>query len=249
MDNKILIGCDPELFVYDAQGRPVSAFDLIEGSKVCPKPVPNGAIQRDGVAAEFNIKPADNVNDFIYRIRSVRSSLLEEIHKTDRGYVLKANPTIKFTRKQWNSISEDAKMLGCEPDFSAYTPTKPNERPITDKFMRTGAGHIHISWGETVNDFMAPLYRTKVASLIWHLDKHLYKESLKWDKDKERQELYGQAGAFRPKPYGVEYRTLSNAWLNSEDTMKFVFNTAKACTMNWLNGTKVKDYDLPAYRM
>ena len=32
-----------------------------------------------------------------------------------------------------------------------------------------------------------------------------------------RKELYGKAGAHRPKDYGVEYRVLSNYWLKSPE--------------------------------
>ena len=35
--------------------------------------------------------------------------------------------------------------------------------------------------------------------------------------------MYGKAGAFRPKTYGVEYRTLSNAWLFSKKLQSFVY--------------------------
>jgi hypothetical protein len=57
------------------------------------------------------------------------------------------------------------------------------------------------------------------------LDLRLAVPSLIWDKDKKRRLLYGKAGCFRPKPYGMEYRTLSNAWLNPAipHVRKFIF--------------------------
>jgi hypothetical protein len=35
--------------------------------------------------------------------------------------------------------------------------------------------------------------------------------------------LYGAPGSFRPKSFGVEYRPLSNAWLNSPEIAQQVY--------------------------
>lgn len=56
------------------------------------------------------------------------------------------------------------------------------------------------------------------------MDLHLGVPSLVLDKDTERRKLYGKAGAFRPKPYGVEYRTLSNFWIWSEENIKWAWD-------------------------
>ena len=49
------------------------------------------------------------------------------------------------------------------------------------------------------------------------------------DPGTERRQLYGLAGSFRQKKYGVEYRSLSNWWIFSEETMQWFFeNTHKA---------------------
>lgn len=241
----ILIGCDPELFVYTQTGVPVSAHDLLPGTKWEPFEVSNGAIQVDGVAAEFNIKPAATEEEFLHNIAKVEHDLLEKLLEKRKGLVLRASPVIKFTRKQWNEIPESAKMLGCEPDWDAYSLTH-NVKPETNKFMRTGSGHIHISWGQTPNDVKKPCVNY-VASLVHHLDYHLYPQSLLWDKDKERQELYGKPGAMRPKDYGVEYRTLSNRWVADEKTIRYVFRTAKLCTEKWMDGYKPDMYKVEPY--
>jgi hypothetical protein len=38
-----------------------------------------------------------------------------------------------------------------------------------------------------------------------------------------RRKVYGQAGRYRPKEYGMEYRSLGNFWLASPKTVKLVF--------------------------
>jgi hypothetical protein len=50
--------------------------------------------------------------------------------------------------------------------------------------------------------------------------------------------MYGAAGAFRPKPYGVEYRVLSNAWLTTEDRMRFVFDQTVAAVNDLIAGKR-----------
>ena len=53
--------------------------------------------------------------------------------------------------------------------------------------------------------------------------------SVLMDEGEMRKQLYGKAGCFRPKPYGVEYRTLSNFWIFKKKHIEWVWrNTARA---------------------
>ena len=241
----IKIGAAPELFVYTKDNKPTSAHDLLPGNKLMPYPVTRGAMQVDGVAAEFNIEPATTEEEFLFNIRSVRDEMLAELNKSG-SYILRAQPTIRFTRKQWNEIPDFAKELGCEPDFNAYT-LEANPKPHTNKFMRTGSGHVHISWGDKVEDPFDTGWMANCAGLVKHLDHHLMPQAYKWDKDKERMELYGKAGAFRTKSYGVEYRVLSNAWLATEARIRYVFRTVHYITNKWTSGCVPGDYKVEAY--
>lgn len=246
MVHKIRIGADPELFVFSkATGLPVSAHDLIPGTKDEPYRVPSGAIQVDGVAAEFNIDPAATVSEFTNNIFLVKSVLWRNLRAKNEDYVLRAFPAVSFTRKIWESIPEEAKQLGCTPDYSAYT-LAANPAPDSKQMMRTGSGHIHVSWTEEPARITRE-YVEHVADLVRHLDTHLYPQSRKWDNDEKRRKLYGEIGAFRPKTYGVEYRVLSNKWLDSLRTQEYVFNATKYITERWLAGMKAEDYLVPDY--
>jgi hypothetical protein len=65
-------GCDPEGFIKNTQtGEYVTAEGLIPGTKLEPHPVKHGAVQVDGMAAEFNIDPASELHDFNRNIAAV----------------------------------------------------------------------------------------------------------------------------------------------------------------------------------
>lgn len=226
----ILIGADPELFVKK-NGVYVSGHNLIEGTKDKPFKVPFGAVQVDGMALEFNIDPASTQEEFLHNIKSVKKTLKKMVP----DYELVALPVADFDPEYFaNEVPPEAKVLGCDPDYNAWT-GKINEPPKADAPFRTASGHIHIGWteGADVND---PYHFSDCMTLVRQLDYTLGMYSLLWDKDNRRRNLYGQAGAFRPKPYGVEYRVMSNMWLNSEALIKWVFRTAVRSTEALANG-------------
>jgi hypothetical protein len=85
---------------------------------------------------------------------------------------------------------------------------------------------------------------TKLISiLVRQLDCILYPASLLWDDDDKRRTLYGKIGAFRPKEYGVEYRPLSNAYLSSKKTQKYVFDVAMKAASDFFDGILYFDND------
>ena len=216
------IGCDPELFLRDQNGRFVSGHDLIPGTKEEPFFVPDGAIQRDGVALEFNTAPATTADEFTHNIESVMSSLRDHytINRPDCEFAIE--PTALFERDYFDGLPDEPKLLGCTPDFNAYTGVE-NSPPHTDEPFRTGAGHIHIGWGMGFS-ISNPEHFALCRRVVKQLDCVLYPASLLWDRDNKRRSLYGKIGAFRPKKYGVEYRPLSNAILKAKFIQKFVFD-------------------------
>ena len=68
------IGSDPEFFLKTGEEF-ISAHAMVPGNKVNPFPVPNGAVQVDGMALEFNIDPAVSSGEFVHNINTVLESL------------------------------------------------------------------------------------------------------------------------------------------------------------------------------
>ena len=231
--SKVVIGSDPEIFVKDGSGVNISAHDLIPGTKAHPFKVEKGAVQVDGTALEFNIDPAKTSKEFVSHIRIVMKQLQDMVKDKNSLLQFDIKPAVIYGKDLFASIPEEAKELGCEPDYNAYTGSV-NPRPDSSllkglETMRTGSGHIHIGWTEGV-DKMDPAHFEDCRILTRFLDWSLLNASKYWDTDTNRSRLYGAAGAFRPKPYGMEYRVLSNKWLESPELCEFVFEVSKKMT-------------------
>lgn len=236
--DKLLIGADPEVFVVNPEGKFISAHAMCKGTKEKPEPVKNGAVQVDGTALEFNIDPADNPEDFAFRISSVMDILKGYIPE---GCTIAATPVAKFGHEYLATLPESATELGCNPDFNAWTSLE-NPRPDAKMDFRTGSGHVHIGWNHLLGvgsfDPTSPEHKETCELFVKELDYALGVPSLLYDKDKIRRKLYGKAGAYRPKPYGMEYRVLSNRWLRDPQLMAWVFNNVKQAYDNLVGGNR-----------
>jgi len=218
-------GADPELFIMDDKGRYVTAEGLIPGTKAEPYKVEYGAVQVDGMAAEFNIDPVSTFVEFDRNITAVMRTLKNML---PRGYSLRAESAVTFDQEQWDLAPPEAKVLGCTPDFNAWTgdvnpPPNCDDKPT----LRTASGHVHIGWTNGVDPFDAD-HMTHCRDLVKQLDWYLGGWSLLQDDDPTRRLLYGKAGAMRFKPYGVEYRVLSNFWLKGTNSRRAVWNRMNA---------------------
>ena len=211
----ILIGSDPEVFLFDPRtGSPISSIGLIGGSKKSPRPLERQgfALQEDNVAVEFNIPPADTMQAFVESIEWSIKRIEKEVEPM--GYKVNISAAVDFPENQLEH--PNARLAGCDPDYNAWTRTI-NPRPnVSGGQMRTGAGHVHIGVGKP-----APLFTRE--TLIKACDLFLGVPSTILDQDIKRKALYGKAGAFRPTKYGCEYRVLSNFWLRERKLMEWVY--------------------------
>ncbi len=229
---KITIGCDPEIFLRrKSDNKLVSAHDLIPGTKAVPYKVEGGAIQVDGIAAEFNTNPADNWRDWYNNIGLVRTQLQAMLPHHTFSY----EPAVMLDKDYFETLPDGTKLLGCDPDFNAWT-GQVNPPPNGKSLMRTGAGHIHVGWTQVENP-MSEVHFEECRTVVRQLDYYLGVPSILWDTDNRRREMYGKAGAFRPKPYGVEYRTPSNAWLRHDRLWPNLFTFSRMALEGLITGS------------
>lgn len=216
----IMLGCDPEAFLVDVNGILRSSIGKIGGSKESPAPLPLGngyAVQEDNVALEFNIPPASSEGEFLFSINRTLG-FLGDIVDGSYGYKISQLSAASFPEEELQDPA--ALEFGCDPDYNAWTGHR-NPRPSAeDKSLRSCGGHVHIGYD-----------REKVSGeeIIKHMDLFCGVPSVLMDTGELRKQLYGKAGAFRYKPYGVEYRTLSNFWIFNDERIKWVWrNTNRA---------------------
>ncbi len=236
------LGCDPEVFVKK-DGAPISAYGLIPGNKTAPYKTERGAVQVDGMALEFNTNPVD-YNDFDgFNENIVRTKAALKTFLTERGdgkYNIVEIPVMEFDPAYLASQPDEAKELGCDPDYDAYT-LKPNPRPDGDRPFRTGAGHVHVGWGADIpvdNEEHIEI----CANFVRTLDATVGLFMTFIDRDPRRRELYGKAGAFRPKPYGVEYRTPSNVWIRNKDRRFLMHNLINRAISHQQSGNSFESF-------
>ncbi len=223
---KLLVaGADPELFLKHPETHElISAIGIVPGNKDNPYDISDVlqstkdgfAIQVDNVAAEFCIPPSASKEELTENILLVLNNF-NKIVETD--VCISTEASAIFPPELLNNPI--AQTFGCDPDFNAWTERENRKPQSVNKNLRSVGGHIHVGYDD--------ISTQASLNIIKAMDLFLGVPSILLDSDTQRRELYGKAGAFRFKPYGVEYRTLSNFWIFSKDTIEWVFeNTSKA---------------------
>lgn len=213
----ITIGADIEVFLQDINTKEiVSAEGIIKGTKEEPHQFKDGgfATSLDNVMAEFNIAPAKSSKEFNMNILEALDYIKSVIPANLTTLPL---PSARIDGK-WLQ-TPNALLFGCEPDYNAWEGGVVNQKPncMTIPSLRSCGGHVHIGYKDPNN--------LHTMELIRAMDIFIGLPSIIQEPDNERKQLYGKAGAFRFKPYGGEYRTVSNYYLQSNNLTEWVFNS------------------------
>ena len=223
------LGCDPELLlVSEDTGEYIPSTGLFGGTKKEPRLVDGGAVQEDNVTAEFNTTPVvlEDADGWVQSVMTVKAYVDNVAKQNNLKTVTKASA--KFSRM--HLMHPATRESGCDPDYNAYTGTF-NEYPhLASTDVRCAGGHIH--FGD--KDLLKSAEDKK--SFVILCDYFVGIPLALLDTDVERRKTYGKAGNYRNKPYGVEYRTPSNIWLQSDRTIHLVRELMLEAKQAYVNG-------------
>ncbi len=220
------LGTDTELFAVDSTGKHRSLCGLVGGTKQNPEQMINlgegFAYQEDNVAVEFNIPPADNIYNWNTNVKTAKNTL-EKLIQEKLGYTFSKECAVSFDTKELTH--PNALVFGCEPDYDAWKMVENKKPTCDDPTLRTAGGHIHVGTDSV-----------DMVQGVRNMDLFLGVPSVLLD-DKpdsvQRRQLYGKHGAMRPKPYGWEYRVLSNFWIFDDKLINWVWHaTNKALSFS-----------------
>lgn len=248
----VTVGADIEVFLQNKQTKEIiSAEGFIKGTKSIPYNYdPSNkyfATSLDNVLAEFCIPPARNKVEFYNYIRKSLAYINNSIPKK---YCTSAFPSYSLDPK-WLQ-SEHSQIFGCEPDFNAYTRTVNRKPYCEDKTLRSAGGHVHVGFAAPEFKYSPELYEGENAVLFYTgdnqrcdviktLDLFVGVPSVILEPDNKRKELYGKAGCFRPKSYGVEYRTVSNFYLQSKNLILWLYNAVMSAVSFYNEGNRIDE--------
>ena len=195
----LTIGHDSE-FGLVRDGQILSALDHIK-----PYESEDGRYFPDNLNTEIAINPVTTLKAFHEKTEGLLN------HIRDQGFELLLEPVIHYPDEALTH--PQAYISGCNPDLSGYT-LEENEAPDFADMDGTRSAGAHIHAGDKdIDPFNFARWMDVFVAIPL-----LFKET-----PSERRSLYGSAGCLRVKPYGAEYRTLSNVWLDDKALREFVW--------------------------
>lgn len=226
-------GTDPEIFVEDGEGNLLPAFTFL-GSKSKPTVdlevggyYGGNKTYWDGFQAEFETKPNSCFCGVADSIQAGLNTVLRAARKLNPKAKLSYKTVFDIPPQMMLEGKPEHIQFGCMPSFNAYGMIGLNKSGNEVSFRPAG-GHIHLQLDGSLKNkeiiekmvkAMDAILGVACVSLFANFD------------DPRRRELYGLAGEYRMPPHGMEYRTLSNAWLIHPVIAHMVFDLGRAAAM------------------
>lgn len=214
---------DPEFMIADKKNNYKSAIGIVPGSNHRRFCIPPHEFFYDNVLAECAIHYGESKEEVIHNFRDCFKKYADLI----APYKLVPKASCLYPKEELQSRA--ALEVGCNPETCAYTfqDFQKDECLFANTQLRTAGGHIHL--GNSIIDQYSDCQKNYYNRLflVRMLDLFLAIPFVQINNDaseKMRKQIYGQAGRYREKPYGIEYRTLGNFWLSSPKLVSLVYD-------------------------
>ncbi|RKY30131.1 MAG: hypothetical protein DRP74_07590 [Candidatus Omnitrophota bacterium] len=225
-DYRMTLGGDPEILLTSGKskgsaGHVIYARDVLDESKTG-----GGNITYDGMIAEINVIPDTCRERLIYNYSDILNNIFTQ---ADSGkFDLLTSPAGKVKKSVLESVPDQDKIFGCDPDVNAYTGKK-NKVTISGlkHQKRYGGGHLHFGISSPITK---TFYRNNISLIIKLMDYICGNTCVLLDRDPAnavRRKVYGKAGSYRIQPHGIEYRVLSNFWLRGPQLVSIVYKLGR----------------------
>lgn len=198
---ELLIGMDAEFFLKNSDGKYIAAARVIPGLKHDPHKLDNGVCHPDGLSLEVGAPPSDTPEGMVENLFTV----LDEV---TAKYLKPAGCTIAYActirHKDCVGVQPEDLEFGCGIELMAHQSPENMFRSntATEDPERHSGFHIHLGFTSGLEQNAFTFLDTR--RLIRALDQLFV--NLKTTDNRARQ--YGGMGAFRIKPYGIEYRMM-----------------------------------------
>lgn len=168
----------------------------------------------DSCGVEFTTPPASSTEEFCDAIQH-GVSLVSRHFGMDFVFLNRydVGPLIGALQAIAPDVAKTILARGCDPDWWVPEPGMPGvkrPRPPAGTTLMELGGHLHIDTPKGVPDEMI------VTMLAFVLKDHHSEYTNTW---------YRRPGLYRPKAYGIEYRSLGAEWASSRGKCASIFNT------------------------
>jgi hypothetical protein len=229
---RFYMGADPEIFITDAFGNVIPAFEFLPDkskpllSKHDERYGDNLPIYWDGFQAEFNTTAQSCIAWPVDSVASCLKALSKAAIAFKPGAKLLAKPTVNVSREALVSPEDKHVEFGCTPSKNAYG-MNGLFIPGRECNSRSAGGHIHFGTAYLMKG-MSPAQIDNVIKVMDSILGVIGVSMFQSFDDPARRTMYGLAGEYRLPPHGIEYRTLSNAWIYHPAAMNLIFNLARS---------------------
>lgn len=210
---EMLIGMDAEFFLLNSKHEYIAAARVIPGLKEKPFVLENGVCHPDGLSLEVGSPPAKTPEGMITSLfnvlQEVKTKYLDPV-----GCTIADTPEVKV--HQVKGVQPEDLAFGCGVEFDVNSRTMVKQVSTTNQDRRYSGFHIHLGFTQ---DQESNVFTYKdMSRLVTALDE-LFRRYNLGTLDR-RATQYGGYGAFRVKPYGIEYRMMDCSVITNEGKLQ-----------------------------